>query len=294
MGRVADGTESTKIKRQRLASELRHLRDLAGLSGRELANRIGISQSKVSRIEAGRTVPSLPEVEAWARTTAAADDRRAWLVAMTSAVFTEVQPWRTSFGSPAAIQSEVRERERRARLIRTYQPSVIPGLLQTAEYARRTYSLAQPFPDHEVASSVAGRMERQVALYEEDRRFEFVITEAALRWRPGPVNSQLAQLDRISVVSTLDNVSIGIVPLDQQAMAPAPHAFIIYGENDGDLDDFVEIETVHANLIVNELDDVAIYQQKWAMLCRSAIFGEELRAFVADLAAESRTAADKV
>ncbi|MFE0024484.1 helix-turn-helix domain-containing protein [Amycolatopsis sp. NPDC059021] len=292
MTRAADEGDRAQAKRLRLATELRHLRDLAGLSGRELAQQIGISQSKVSRIESGRTVPSLPEVDGWARATGASDDRREWLVAMTDAVFTEVRPFRAAVGPDSQMQTEIQDREQCARLIRTFQPSVVPGLLQTADYARRVYSLAQPTPDHPVAPAVAARMDRQVLLYKEDRRFEFLITEPALRWRPVAVSSMLAQLDRLVAVSTLDNVLIGVVPHGQQAMAPAPHAFIVYAENDGDLDDLVEVETLHANLIVNDLDDVAIYQQKWSMLCGSAIFGSEFRAFVTALSAELRKTVD--
>lgn len=285
MNRAGDDGNQATAKRRRLAVELRGLREMAGLSGRELANRIGVSQSKVSRIESGRTVPSLQEVADWAEAAQVSDDRREWLVAMTRAVFTDVQPWRASSAS-SHIQAEVKERERRARLIRIYQPSVVPGLLQTADYARRVYSLALPDRDHEIAAAVAGRMERQVVLYESERRFEIVMAEAALRWRPGSLGSQRAQLDRIMAVSTLGNVSIGVIPQSAQATAPAPHVFIVYAENDGDLDDFVEVETVHANLIVNDLDDVAIYQQKWSMLCRSAIFGDDMRKYVAELSAE--------
>jgi transcriptional regulator with XRE-family HTH domain len=291
MNRAADDGNQTNAKRRRLAAELRGLREMAGLSGRELAHQIGVSQSKVSRIEGGRTVPSIQEVTDWAKAAEVSDERREWLVAMTKAVFTDVQPWRASFSTNSHIQAEVQERERRARLIRTYQPSVVPGLLQTADYARRAYTLALPDPDYEIAAAIAGRMERQVALYEQDRRFEFVITEAALRWRPGSFDSQRAQLDRITAISTLDNVSIGVIPQASQATAPAPHVFIVYAENDGDLDDFVEVETVHANLIVNDLDDVAVYQQKWFMLCRSAIFADDMRKFLAELSVELKKSA---
>jgi transcriptional regulator with XRE-family HTH domain len=292
MTRGTDEGDQTQAKRLRLGSELRHLRDLAGLSGRDLAQRIGVSQSKISRIESGRTVPSQPDVAEWARATGASDDRREWLVAMTDAVFTEVRPYRGAGGPTSLLQAETQDREQRARLIRTFQPSVVPGLLQTADYARRVYSLAQPTPDHPVAPAVAARMDRQTLLYEEGRRFEFLITEPALRWRPVAVGSMVAQLDRLGALSTLDNVSIGVIPHGRRAMAPAPHAFIVYAANDGDLDDLVEVETLHANLIVNDLDDVAIYQQKWSMLCRSAIFGNEVRGFVAALSAELRENAD--
>ena len=68
---ASDGAEH-RTKRERLATELRRLRDQAGISGRDLAHRVGISQSKVSRIESGTVIPSLPEVTAWGEAVVAA------------------------------------------------------------------------------------------------------------------------------------------------------------------------------------------------------------------------------
>src|ERR1051326_528746 len=101
-GRMSSGivtvTASTwgaeREQAQRLAGELRRLRDLSGLSGRELARRMGTSQSKGSRIESGTTAPSLPEVTAWASAIGVSTEVHDSLVVLAEAASTEVQSWR--------------------------------------------------------------------------------------------------------------------------------------------------------------------------------------------------------
>jgi transcriptional regulator with XRE-family HTH domain len=286
---AGESTAPALGKRQQLAAELRRSRELGGISGRELAQRIGISQSKVSRIESGATIPSLPEVKAWAEAVGATVERQELLVALTESVFTEVHGWQAALHARTHLQDEIEERETRASRVRIYQPSVVPGLLQTAEYARRLFAMSQvPHPVDDLSAAVAGRLQRQLALYEVDRRFEFLITEAALRWRPNSVRVLLAQLDRIASLSTLENVSIGLVPLDSQAVTPTSHGFIIYDLNDRDHDSFVEVETIHANLIVNAAEQVELYEKRWLLLSQMAIFDDDARKFLTNLATKLR------
>src|SRR5580698_10493215 len=87
-----DGGDRLGIRR-RLAAELRRTRDLAGMSGRELAQQIGISQSKVSRFESGTAIPSWPEMTAWADASRASQETRTLLGELTEAAFTEVHTW---------------------------------------------------------------------------------------------------------------------------------------------------------------------------------------------------------
>ncbi|WP_231335439.1 helix-turn-helix domain-containing protein [Actinomadura graeca] len=285
--------------RERLASELRRLRALSGLSGRDMAGRLGISQSKVSRIESGATMPSLPEVTGWARAVSAPDETVRRLVDITEQAFTEVEAWRTAMRDRPHLQDEVQERENKTWWTQTFQPSVVPGLLQTAEYARRVFSLFDevPYGKEELAAAVAGRLNRQLALYQEDRRLDFLITESALRWRPGSPRLLLAQLDRIASQSTLDNVRIGVIPSDALAVTYASHGFVIFnGRNYGtgtgedaedENDSYVTVETVHAQLNVTG-PDVAHYRRRWSRLAEMALFGDEVRAFIAELGAEIR------
>ena len=286
----SEDVEKPIAKRWQLAAELRSSRELAGMSGRELANRIGISQSKVSRIESGVKVPSLPEVEAWMHAVGASPDRRDLLVALTESVFTEVHDWQVALRARGHLQGHVGEREAWARVVRTYQNSVVPGLLQTAEYARRVLGMSQvPYPPNDLAAAVAGRLQRQLAMFDVDRQFDFLITEAALRWRVGPPNMLVAQLDRIASLCTLENVSIGLIPLSATATTPLSHGFIIYEPDDGDHDPYVTVQTIHANLTVRGVDRMGLYQERWKLLGQMAVFNDEARALLADLVTELRT-----
>ncbi|QYC45239.1 Helix-turn-helix protein [Nonomuraea coxensis DSM 45129] len=281
-----------RSKRERLATELRRLRDLAGISGRDLAGRIGISQSKISRIESGSVIPSLPEVTAWGDAVEAPSETREQLADLTQAVFVEMHAWRTALQQQTHLQDQIREQEDQARLIRVFQPSLVPGLLQTAEYARRVFTLFDPpYVEGDLPTVVAARLQRQVALYDENRSFEFLITEAALRCRPGPVRLLLAQLDRIASVATLENVSIGLIPQDGEFLVCPSHGFTLY-ESDGSVEDsFVEVEVTHMRLTARNAEDVALYRRQWALLGDMAIYGEAARDFLAKLSADMRSMA---
>jgi hypothetical protein len=231
----------------------------------------------------------LSEVTAWANAVDASDEVREWLVELAESVHTEVHSWPVTLRMRAHVQDEIEERELHARVVRVFQSSVVHGLLQTAEYARRTFLLGDaPKPPDVVAESLEARLRRQQVVYEEDRRFEFVLTEAALRWRPGSARLMLGQLDRIISLSTLDNVSIGVIPLDVVATTFSTHAFVIYDELDDDQDPFVEVEAIHANLIVNDATNVGMYQARWSRLREMAGFGDEAQALFAERAAALR------
>jgi hypothetical protein len=246
---------------------------------------MGTSQSKVSRIELGTAIPSLPEVTAWASALGASTGVHDSLIALAEAAFTEAQSWRDASRRRPHAQDEIRVLESRTRMLRTFQPSVVPGLLQTAEYARRVFSF---FPAtlaaSDIPAAVAGRLNRQLALYETDRNFSFLITEAALRWRPGPPELMVAQLDRIASVSTLDNVSVGVIPLGAQAVTTLTHTFVIYEGRD-EQDTLVEVDTIHAQLLVKRPGDVALYRQRWQRLTQMALAGEDAREFISGLSA---------
>jgi transcriptional regulator with XRE-family HTH domain len=283
-------TDPRPAKREQLARELRRARELRPMSGRDLAQHLRLSQSKISRIESGRTVPTTSEVFAWSNALGVSDEHREWLVSLADSVYTEVHSWPEVLRMRAHIQDEIEEREFHARAVRVFQPSVVPGLLQTAEYARRTISMGYKSKSvDDVAESLAGRLRRQLVVYEEDRQFDFVITEAALRWQPGPSKLMLGQLDRITSLSTLDNVSIGVIPLDAPAITFNTHAFVIYDQLDDEGDPFVEVEAIHANMIINEPANVALYQERWSQLSKMALFGDEARAFLAERTEVLRT-----
>lgn len=278
---------------QRLGRELRHVRDLSGLTGRELARRIEISQSKVSRIEAGTTVPSLPEVRAWVEAVGASDEAREVLFMLTEAAHTEVRRWEAELKHRPHLQKGIGELERTSRLTRVFQSTLVPGLLQTAEYARRVFAMfdAVPYTSEKLGLALDARLERQSLLYDETRTFQFLITEGALRWCPGPPMVLAAQLDRVSSLSTLGNVSVGILPFNVEATVPFSHSFVIYSPANGGADDeeeMVSIEMIHANAYLKGAEDIEVYRKRWERLETAAVYGDEARSLLDDLGREVR------
>jgi transcriptional regulator with XRE-family HTH domain len=276
--------------RERLAAELRRLRAQAGLSGREVADSIGISQSKVSRIESGRALPSAPEVSAWAAAVGATGLVAELLTALVSAAHTNVLPWQVALQERVHIQDLIGDVESRANMRLYYQQSLVPGLLQTAEYARRVFGLFDPaYAEADIPAVVAARLERQVALFDPAQRFSFLITEGALQWRIGPAPVMLAQLDRIASVASLENVSVGLIPCSAAVLTHVPHGFALLEPTDEEADPIVMVDTVHASLTVSDPAHVELYRRQWALLDKMAVFDGEARELLHDVAVAIRS-----
>lgn len=268
--------------RQQLAAELRRLRGVAGISGRELAKRVGISQSTLSRIEAGTVVPPLPQVLDWAKAVGAESDCQQSLRTLTEAAHSpEVRDWAASLADRPHLQDDVRAFEDDAQVVRNFQPTLVPGLLQTADYARRVFATFDPpYAPDALAAALAARLERQRVLYNPAKRFEFLITEAALRFRPGPHRMLLAQLDRIISIETLDTVTLGVIPQDIEASTTIPHGFVIYENEDHAI---ASAEPIPGSMVTRGPEGVDAHRRRWAALTRMALFDTDARAFVAEL-----------
>lgn len=275
---------SPHAQRKRLGSELRRLRKLGGLSGRDVARIIRSSQAHVSRVENGQAVPTLPQVTAWADAAGADGTAKAALTKLTEAALNEVDAWRTQFDEGlSAMQQRVREMEATAGIVTYFQPSIVPGLLQTGEYARRVFEITdvKGWDDHSAA--VAARIERQQALYQPGRRFAFLITEAALRLRVGPPHIMRGQADRIISVMSLDTVEIGIIPLDADASVIPWVGFNLYDHLPDDQPAFVTLELPHAWLTASDPGDVEIYQQQLTSIRSAALHGDDARQLLATI-----------
>ncbi|MFD7158264.1 helix-turn-helix domain-containing protein [Kribbella sp. NPDC059898] len=286
---MSTSAQTPRTPRQRLGAELRRLRALAGVSGRQLAQRTGMSQSRVSRIERGEALASIPELIQWLEQSGATD-RLERMVSATEEALNQTDGWQEFMQevSFADMQEQVRLREATVRTRLSFLSSLVPGLLQTAEYARLVFIASDLTGEQDYAAAVQRRLDRQQILYDQSHRFEFILTEAAVRWRPGPRELMVAQLDRIASVATLSNVTIGVVPLEVEARAIPWHGFTLNEEVD-DGEPFVQVETMHAYLTVERPADVDIYRRQYAVLRESALVGQQLSDFLSSLRAELQT-----
>lgn len=215
-------------RRDQLRAELIRLRLQAGLGGRPLGARIGSTQATVSRIERGTTLPSVPLVRRWLAACDAPDEMAARLVALAEAVHTDTRGWSELLDEHGHAQREFREREIAARTVRNFQPSVVPGLLQTPEYARAVLGLGRT---RDVDAAVADRVARQKVLYEDGRQFLFLLTEEVLRWPVGGPEVLAAQRDRIVSLSRLPTVGLAVLPTSEVVLVPWQN-FILWEPRD--------------------------------------------------------------
>jgi transcriptional regulator with XRE-family HTH domain len=238
-----------------------------------LAELIGTTQSRISRIETGRSVPSLEDVRAWAAACQATSEELQQLALMVRQLATEATSWQILHRlGLAERQREISELESRANAIQIFQPTMVPGLLQVADYARRVMGHGNPSSQTDLAQAVARRLERQTVLYDQSKQFEFILTENAARWRPGPPELMRAQLDRLISVASLPNVRIGIIPLDREALDAYLHPFVLW-ELEGET--LVTAETLSVLVEVHEPEEVAIYRRTMERYRESAMWREE-------------------
>lgn len=264
------------VQRHRLAAELHRRRLASGLSTYELARRLGISQSKASRIENGRLAVSVTEAEAWARETGAAAEEIASIVDQTERALTEAVAFRGSLHDRLPAQQRgVAALEQAARIVRVFNPVIVPGLLQTAEYAHRIFLAQHPSGGPDLPAAVAARVDRQAILYDVEKRFEFVIGEPALRWRFGSVAAHLAQLDRLRSVATMPNVEIGLLSLDRELPVWHSHAFVLFEDPADDGGGLVHVEAMGAALNLSDAPAVERYRHAFAALRAAARQGVE-------------------
>ncbi|MDA8371980.1 MAG: helix-turn-helix transcriptional regulator [Nocardiopsaceae bacterium] len=267
-------TYSIDRARHDLGRRLRELRNSAGLTGTQLAERLAWSQPKVSKIETGRQTPSVAEVTAWAQacgnTGTAAD-----LISRLNALESMWVEWKRQLhGGLDGIQSRLASDEERVRLFRVFEPMIIPGLLQTPGYAHAVLESVnrKNGSASSVGDAVEQRMRRQGVLYRRDKRFRFLVSEAAVCHRRGDRGVMMGQIDRLITASGLPNVSLGIIPFDASPPYLPLHGFWIQD------DASVIIETISAELTLTHQSEVEQYLHVFQMASSGARFNGEARA----------------
>lgn len=263
--------DPTRLRRQ-LGAELRTVRTLGDRTQYELASAVGVSQATVTRIEQGRALLPRESVVTWLDTCNADADVRERVLTLTAAAHAETWSWDEPLGGDVThLQGIARDREVNARLVRGYHFQWIPGLLQTAGYARGMLPLLDPTGRMDIAAAVVARMERQQILYGTGRRFEFLIEENALRW--SPADEVLAgQRGHLLALAGLDSVEVRILTADRIG-APSWNGFILWTTMEGDT--FVTAEFLHGGTTVTDAALVAGYEDLWNQLWDTALAGDD-------------------
>jgi len=183
-----------------------------------------------------------------------------------------------------AAQESIAESEAAATSTLNFESVLVPGLLQTQEYARAM--LGERLEDiagvDDVDDTLAVRMQRQQVLYRRGKRFHFVVTEAVLRYRFSSREVMAGQLDRLVALTTLPTIRFGIIPFDAQLPVFPLHGFFIYDQQ------AVHVENFTAALRLTQPAEVEAYAKIFGRLAAVGQYGAEARALLtralADLA----------
>jgi transcriptional regulator with XRE-family HTH domain len=253
-----------------LGHRLREVRTASGLSTRNVASRAGVNQSTVSRLELGKIRPKAEVLDRLIAALGADDATAEELHDLLGVLHTDAEHLRRyarrGFG---VLQTKIGALERRTRTVRSFQPSMVPGLLQTAEYATQALGHVYYASSHDLARAAQARMERQVILHEPGRTFRYVVAESALRQRVCPDWVMAAQVDRLRELAHLPTVRLGILPWDRPMPQFPQNAFTIFD------DERVHVELYTTHLKITDPKDVAVYSAIHGEFDRAAVYGRE-------------------
>ncbi|MGI5127105.1 helix-turn-helix domain-containing protein [Pseudonocardia sp. CA-107938] len=260
--------------RQRtLGALLRRLRKQAGLSGTALAKQLAVSQSHLSRVELGAAAATRELVASWLDVTGASTADRTTVTELSERVAAEFGTWREALaGGLAKVQREYATAGAAATTFMTFVPGLVPGLLQTPEYAYQLMARDND-PDLDIAEAVAARMQRQSILTDRSKQLRFVIAETALLWRMGPAGVMAAQLDRLASLAADPRLDVRVLPFANTGPIWHDHGFTIYADRADGEPDLVNIELLTGPMNVRDPDQVRQYREAYERLAALSVGG---------------------
>jgi transcriptional regulator with XRE-family HTH domain len=270
-------TSSPAVQRRRLRAELRRARLDAGLTQEQVASAMDWSLSKLIRIENGTVGISTNDLKAVLTHYKIADESRvAEFLAMSRA--SRERSWWSSYrdaASPRLLQ--LIEYEAASSIIRLFQPLLIPGLLQTEEYARTMISM---FTGQASASQVNTfteiRMKRQQLLRRSGAPLMFfIMDEAAVRRHIGGKEAMQRQIQRLLDVSDMANVTIEIIPFSAGAYPVLQGPFQLFEFPDAADDDALYLESPRGDLLTRDDKEEIVYFRERFELLRQASLGPD-------------------
>ena len=272
------------VRRRRLGAELRRLRETLGMTAEEVAGRLMVSQSKISRLENGRRSISQRDVRDLCDVYNVDDERiRAGLMEM--AKESRQRGWWHEFNDiPYSVYIGL---EAEASSIRAYESSFVPGLLQTEEYAAAVVQGTQPDTDATaVGRRVEVRLKRQSRIYGENQLGSLwaVIDEAVLRREVGSRAVMAEQLVQLLDLSARSNINLQVIPFSHGAHPGMTGTFSLMEFPESADSTVVYFEGVTSDLYLEKDADVRRYTGLYDHLRAAALGVVESRSLIADIA----------
>jgi transcriptional regulator with XRE-family HTH domain len=271
-------TGSPTVRRRELGALLKALRNARGWTAEQVAERILISTSKLSRLETGHRGASARDIRDLCDLYEVDDEQRRHLLDLASEGKQRAwwQPLALPYSTYVGLEAE-------ATSISDYGLGIMPGLLQTADYARAVVRAAVPrWVPEVVEQRVQGRMARQQRLHSGDAPlFEAVVDESVLHRVVGSPAVMQAQLERLLELSDLPNITLRVIPYEAGALPAGNNKFIILGFAKPAISDVVFIEGLTGDLYLEDPRDVEIYSTTFRTLVQLAASPDATRGIIA-------------
>lgn len=256
-------------QRVRVGVELRRLREEAQLSGQEVAAAVGWSQSKLSRIETARFGFTIAELTVLLDYYGVPEEVRAELLGATAEEGGVNGAWVVRAGGPVRRQGEVAAVESRVTRMRQYHPIIMPGQLQSRNYAKNLAAAAGFKDPNEIANR---RLRRQTLLGNTGSPDYTAVVDARslCRW-PGPRRVIVDQLEHLLARAALPTVSIRLLRMGGGIAVMALTPFVIYDFRAGTSPTVVLLEAQNTDLYLSADQDVEIYASLFDRLTEEAM-----------------------
>lgn len=249
------------VRGRQLARELRKLREAAGLTGEAAAARLGWSSAKVSRIETARTPIAVSDLHSLLSLYGATDtvaERLGWMAETAR----ERGWWELYADDLPSEYTTLIGLEAEASSVTYYIATVLPGLLQTEDYARAVLKSIILLPPGEVERRVHVRRTRQGRLHETDGtplNFSAILDESVLRRQVGGPEVMRDQLRHLVSLAGLPNIAIQVLPFSAGAHAATSGPFTIlavpyYGDTE-----IVHVELMGGGVFIEDEREVYRY-----------------------------------
>ncbi|MEO7196323.1 MAG: helix-turn-helix transcriptional regulator [Pseudonocardiaceae bacterium] len=271
------------IRSRELGDGLREAMKKADLSGRQAAQRLGLSPSMVSMLLSGKRGAKEVDIAAFLGACQVKSPERERLLALCREQ--DTPGWFQQHGSrlPKQLMTLI-DHENKAVVISDFQPMVVPGLLQTAEYARSLIRESGILPPGEIDDRVAARLGRQ-CLFSRERpaRFSYYLHEFALRLPVGGRAVMAEQLEHLLRMARRSYLTLRVVPAARGGHAGIAGPFMLMEFAEFKPVAYLESET--ACLFLERPEEIAAYQHILRVLARTALSEQQSMQLIAALAA---------
>ncbi|MFF0081029.1 helix-turn-helix domain-containing protein [Streptomyces canus] len=265
----------------RLGTELRRLREAAGLTAIEAAALLGANRAQMSHIESGLAGVSEDRLRRLASHYACTD--KEFIEALAAMATDRTRGWWEEYrGQLPTSFLDLSELEHHARFQHHVAVLYVPGLLQTEDYARAVFSDRLPELTYD---EMELRIQHRKARQQITMPYKAVIHEAALRIRVSDRAASKAQLARLLELSEADHITLRAIPFDLDGFARASSTMTYVGGPLPKLDTVVR-DTPHGSIFVDAEAQLRSYRTRFHMVEAVSLEPDQTRDFIHRLADE--------